>query len=450
MSDSIVIPDPEKNRQRLELLGALALDEAKKSGASAAEVSGGVNEGLSVKARQGDVDTVEHNRDKSMSVTVFLGQSTASASSTDFSEEAVKETVAAACAIARYTSADEYAGLADAEQMATSLPDLDLYHPWEIGAEEAIEKALIMESAARDFDDRITNIGAASISHSRGVSFYCNSAGFAGSTAGTRHGLSCSAIAGAGSGMQRDHWYSAARVPALLETPKNVGVESARRALARLGARPINTGRYPVLFSADMTRGLLGHFISSISGSALYRRSTFMLDKLGQEVFSNTIRISELPLIPQALGSSSFDSDGLPRVDRDIIKNGLLQGYVLSTYSARKLGMTPTANAGGVRNLTLHPGEYSEQQLIKELGTGLIVTEMMGQGVKLATGDYSRGAAGLWVENGEIQHAVQEITVAGNLADMFRNIVAVGSELDLRGSIRTPSVLISDMTIAGI
>ncbi|MCB1757001.1 MAG: metalloprotease PmbA [Gammaproteobacteria bacterium] len=441
--------DPATERARLEALGALALDEAARLGASSAELAASLEEGLSVKARLGEVDTVEHNRDKSMGITVYFGHRQASASSSDFTEDAVRETVAAACGIAKHTSEDPCAGLADADLMATDIPDLDLYHPWALDADEAIELAVEMETAARQHDLRISNTGGANVSRHQSVSLYCNSHGFVGVTAGTRHALSCSVIAGEGLGMQRDHAWSMSRLPFLLDAPVDVGREAATRAIARLGAKPVRTGRFPVLFSAEMARGLLGSFIASISGSALYRRSTFMLDKLGEQVFAGHIRISEDPLLPQALGSAAFDSDGLARKPRDLVDQGVLQGYVLSNYNACKLNMAPTGNAGGVRNLILHPGRFSEQELLAELGTGLYVTEMMGQGVKLTNGDYSRGAGGFWVENGKIQHAVQEVTVAGNLADMFLNITAVGETMDMRGNIRTPAFLVREMTVAG-
>lgn len=449
MSDKSPRLYPDTERARLESIGSLALDEARRLGASSAEAAASLEEGLSVKARLGAVDTVEHHRDKSMGITVFFGNSKASAISSDFAEEAIRETVAAACGIAKHTSKDRCAGLADAALMAKDIPDLDLYHPWTLDAEQAIELAIEMETAARDHDKRITNTGGANVSRHQGISLYCNSHGFCGLAPGTRHGLSCSVIAGEGLGMQREYAYSTSRLPFMLDAPAEVGLKAAERAIARLGAKSVVTGRFPVLFSAEMARGLLGNFISSISGGALYRRSTFMLDKLGEKVFADHIRISEDPLIPQALGSSAFDSDGLARKPRDIVCSGVLQGYVLSNYNACKLGMEPTANAGGVRNLTLHPGGFSEQDLLEQLGTGLYVTEMMGQGLKLTNGDYSRGAAGFWVENGQIRHAVQEVTVAGNLGDMFLNITALGKEMDSRGNIRTPALLVREMTVAG-
>ncbi len=439
----------EKDHQRLLDLGAAVLAEAKAQGASSAEMSASVDYGLSVKVRNNGVDTVEHSRDKGMGVTVYFGQRKGSASTSDFSLNALKQTVSAASAIAKYTSADKFSGLADADLMATDIPNLDLSHPWQIQAAQAIELGREMESAAKQADTRISNTSGASIARHQGVSMYCNSHGFYGMLPSTRHYLSCSVIAGTGAEMQRDNWYTMSRSHELLDSPSHVGEMAARRAVARLGAKTLATGNYPVLFSPEMARGLLSSFISAISGSSLYRKSSFMLDKLGEIVFAKNVRLSEQPLLERALGSSAYDSDGLARKPRDIVTNGVLQGYVLSIYSARKLGMQPTANAGGVRNLTLHPGELDELALLKAMDTGFYVTEMMGQGARLTTGDYSRGAAGFWVENGEIVHAVQEVTVAGNLADMFKSIVEIGSSMDTRGNVRTPSILISNMMVAG-
>ncbi len=433
----------------LEVLGALVLEEARKLGASAAQTAFNRSEGLSVKARNGEVDTVEHHRDKSMAVTVYFGQRKASVSSSDFAESALRHAVAAACGIARYTSEDDCAGLADAESMAKQIPELDLYHPWQLDAEQAIEHAIRTDAAALAFDSRISNSDGANVSRHQGLSFVCNTHGFCGSVPSTRHGISCSVIAGQGNKMQREFWYSASRLSQKLQNPEEVGQIASERVLARLGARPIKTGRYPILFSAEMSRSLLSSFISSISGTSLYRRNTFMLDKLEKQIFSENIHIHEDPLIPQALGSSPFDSDGLARKPRDIVLDGVLQGYVLSTYNARKLKLRSTANAGGVRNLTLSSGNYSDADLLTEMDSGLLVTEMMGQGVKLATGDYSRGASGFWVEKGKIVHPVQEVTIAGNLADMFMGIVAVGDTLDLRSNIRSPSILLDAMMVAG-
>lgn len=439
----------DKEQQKLLDLGAAVLKEAKVQGATSAELSLSVDEGLSVKVRNNEVDTVEHSRDKGLGVTVYFGQRKGSASSSDFSPDALKQTVSAATAIAKYTSEDEFSGLAEADLMALNLPDLDLSHPWQIDAAQAIELGLEMESAAKSKDARISNTGGANIGRHQSVSVYCNSHGFYGVLPGTRHSFSCSVIAGEGAAMQRDSWFSVSRSHEWLDSHITVGEMAAKRAVARLGAKTIATGHYPILFSPEMTRGLLSSFIASISGSSLYRRSTFMLDKLGEQVFSKNVRLSEQPLLERALGSTPFDSDGLPRKPRDIVRDGILQGYVLSAYSARKLNMPPTANAGGVRNLTLHPGELNETELLKSMGRGLYVTEMMGQGVRLTTGDYSRGAAGFWIENGEIVHAVQEVTVAGNLAQIFNDIVEVGSNMDTRGNIRTPSILISNMMVAG-
>ncbi|MDO6462403.1 metalloprotease PmbA [Granulosicoccaceae sp. 1_MG-2023] len=436
-------------RQQLERLAALALESAKQSGADSAELAASLDEGLSVRVRNGQPDTVEHNRDKSFGITVYRGKSKGSASTTDFSESAIRETVARACAIARYTSEDPCAGLADADLMATDLPDLDLYHPWQISAEEAIDKACEMEQAAFDADSRVSKPGGANVGRHEGISVYANSHGFCGIVPSSRHSLSCSMIAGEGSTMQRDHHYSVSRLPSELDSPASVGAEAARRAVLRLGAKPVKTGVYPVLFDPSMARSLLQHFVSAVSGSALYRRSSFLLDKAGEPVFCPAVTLREEPLIPRALGSSAFDRDGLARRPRTLVDAGVLQGYVLGSYSARKLGLPSTANAGGVRNLILTPGEQDLPQLMKTMGTGLLVTEMMGQGVRLTTGDYSRGAAGLWIENGQISHAVQEITVAGNLASMYQNIAAIGADTDIRGNIRTPSILIREMTIAG-
>lgn len=449
MSASIEQNSLDKDQQGLLDLGAAILEEAKTQGATAAELSLSIDEGLSVKVRNGEVDTVEHSRDKGMGVTVFFGQRKGSASSSDFNSEALKQTVAAASAIAKYTSEDEYSGLADEKLMASDLPDLDLSHPWSIDAAEAIELGREIESAAKRVDTRVSNTGGVNIGRQQGVSVYCNSHGFFGVQPGTCHSLSCSMIAGEGATMQRGSWYSMSRSPEMLDSYTVVGELAAKRAVARLGAKSIATGHYPVLFSPEMTRGLLSSFIASISGSALYRKSTFMLDTLGQQIFSKNVRISEQPLLERALGSASFDRDGLPRKPKDIVKDGVLQSYILSVYSARKLNITPTANAGGVRNLTLHPGVLDENALLKAMGRGLYVTEMMGQGARLSTGDYSRGAAGFWVENGEIVHAVQEVTVAGNLIEMFKDIVEIGSNVDIRGNIRTPSVLIGNMMVAG-
>lgn len=449
MSGNIDPKSFDKEQQELLDLGAIVLKEAKTQGATAAELSLSIDEGLSVKVRNEEVDTVEHSRDKGLGVTVYFGQRKGSASSSDFGPEALKQTVRAATSIAKYTSEDEYSGLADANLMASTLPDLDLSHPWHIEAAEAIEMGCAMESAAKQADTRISKTGAVNIGRHQGVSVYCNSHGFFGVQRGTHHSLSCSMIAGEGAAMQRGSWYSLSRSPEMLDSYIAVGELAAKRAVARLGAKSIATGHYPVLFSPEMTRGLLSSFISSISGSALYRKSTFMLDKLGEQVFSENIRLSEQPLLAKALGSSSFDRDGLSRKPKDIVKDGVLQSYILSVYSARKLNMMPTANAGGVRNLTLHPGDLDEDALLKTMGRGFYVTEMMGQGARLTTGDYSRGAAGFWVEDGEVVHAVQEVTIAGNLAEMFKNIVEVGSNMDVRGNIRTPSILIGNMMVAG-
>ncbi|MGZ8186060.1 MAG: metalloprotease PmbA [Methylobacter sp.] len=425
------------------------LDEAVKQGASAAE--GGLNQenGLSVSARLGDVETIEHHCGQGLGITVYFGQRKGSASTTDLSPASIKETVSAACSIARYTSADEYAGLPEKGLLATEFPDLDLHHPWDISADEAIALAIECEDAARTFHPEISNSEGASINTYQGIRVMGNTLGFLHGYASTRHSLSCSVLAQRGDSMQRDYWYSVARDALNLEPAVEVGKKSAQRALRRLEARSLSTRQCPALYNAEIASGLLGSFVGAISGGNLYRKSSFLLDALGTQVFPEFIHIYEQPYLKGALGSAAYDGEGVVTRARDIVSDGILQGYVLSTYSARKLGMQSTGNAGGVHNLTITPGKLDYQSMLKELNTGLLVTELMGQGVNMVTGDYSRGAAGFWVENGEIQYPVEEITIAGNLKDMFKGIIAVGSDVDYRGNIRTGSILVERMSIAG-
>ena len=429
----------------------LALKVAANKGASSAEAGVNASAGLSVSARMGDVETIEHMRDKALGVTVYFGHKKASASTSDFSPAAVEQTVESACDIARYTAEDECAGLADAGLMAASPPDLDLYHPWALTAERAIELALEAEDAARSFDAAITNSEGASVSQHEGMHVYANSHGFLEGVRGTRHGMSCSVIASDEDGMQRDYWYTSSRRAEDLEAPADVGRKSAERALARVGSTQLSTREAPVLYVAEMAPTLIRHFIGAISGGNLYRRSSFLLDKLGEQVFPEFIRIHEQPHLPRAPGSAAFDGEGVATRARDIVAAGKLEGYVLSSYSARKLKTQTTGNAGGVHNLTVEstPDALDYPGLLAHMGTGLVVTEMMGMGVNLTTGDYSRGAAGFWVENGEIQFPVHEITIAGNLADMFMGVRQVGTDVDERGNTRTGSILIDRMTIAG-
>lgn len=442
-------PATPANRDALTALVQEVLAEAVRQGASAAEANVGTSQGLSVTVRLGEVETVEHNRDKSLGVTVYLGQRSGSASTSDLRPAALRDTVRAAVTIAKYIAADECAGLADAERLAKTIPDLDLYHPWRLTLDAAIERAQACEQAARELDPRIQNSEGATLSSHEGLEVYANTHGFTGATATTRHSLSCAVIGQDESGMQRDYWYTQARAPAELEPAEQVGRESARRSLRRLGGRKLSTRRTPVLYEAPVASSLLSHFVSAVRGTSLYRRASFLLDHLGKPVFAAGTRIHEQPHLQRALGSAAFDSEGVATAPRDLVTDGILQGYVLDSYSARKLKLATTGNAGGVHNLTIAPGRHDLAGLIKTLHTGLLVTELIGFGVNTVTGDYSRGAAGFWVENGEIQYPVEEITVAGNLKDMFLGIREVGTDVDTRGSIRCGSLLIEEMTLAG-
>ncbi|MGN5581150.1 metalloprotease PmbA [Stutzerimonas sp. Brlt_13] len=425
------------------------IEEARRQGASASEVSVSMEQGLSTTVRQGEVETVEFNRDQGFGITLYVGQSKGSASTTGSGDEAIRETVAAALAIARHASQDEFAGLADATLMARELPDLDLYHPWAITPEQAIEQALSCESAAFDFDARIRNADGTSLNTHQGCRAYGNSNGFIGGYCSTRHSLSCVMIAESEGQMQRDYFYDVNRIGEALIDPRTIGRRAAERAVRRLGARPIPTCEVPVLFAPELATGLFSHFIAAISGGNLYRKASYLEDALGQTLFPEWLSLDERPHIPRALGSASYDGDGLATYAKPFVENGRLISYVLSTYSGRKLGMPSTANAGGVHNLFVSHGEEDQAALLRRMGRGLLVTELMGQGLNLVTGDYSRGAGGYWVENGEIQFPVQEVTIAGNLRDMFRQIVAIGCDIETRGNVRTGSVLIERMMVAG-
>ncbi|MDH0144017.1 metalloprotease PmbA [Aquipseudomonas alcaligenes] len=423
--------------------------EARRQGASACEVAVSMEQGLSTTVRQGEVETVEFNRDQGFGITLYVGRRKGSASTSASGEAAIRETVAAALAIAKHASEDDCAGLADAALMARELPDLDLYHPWGIAPEQAVELALACEAAAFATDKRISNADGTSLSTHQGCRVYGNSHGFVGGYASTRHSLSCVMIAEGEGQMQRDYWYDVNRQGELLADPLSIGRKAAERSVARLGARPVPTCEVPVLFAAELATGLFGHFLAAISGGNLYRHSSFLEGALGQRLFPEWLNLDERPHIPRAMGSATFDGDGLATYAKPFVAGGELVSYVLGTYSGRKLGLPSTANSGGVHNLFVSHGDEDQKALIKRMGRGLLVTELMGQGLNLVTGDYSRGAAGFWVENGEIQFPVQEVTIAGNLKDMFRQIVAVGSDLELRGNIRTGSVLIERMTVAG-
>lgn len=435
--------------ERLTRLAELALDEAKRQGMDQAEVGLSNSSGLSVTVRLGDIETLEHYRDQSLGLTVYKDQRKGSASTSDLSETAVREAVQAACSIANFTTRDEYAGLADAELMAKNIPDLDLYHVWELAADAAIEIALACENAARDYDKQITNSEGATATAFGGATLYANTHGFLGGYTGTRHSISCSVIAGKGDQMQRDYWYTTDRNPQRLQAPDAVGREAAKRALRRLNARKIPTAQMPVLFAPEMARGLLGNFIGAIRGGALYRKASFLLDHKGKPVFPKFIDIVEQPHLRGALGSTPFDNEGVATRERSIVSKGVLQDYVLDAYSARKLGTQTTGNAGGVHNLSINSTGQDQNGLIKQMERGLLVTEMMGHGVNNVTGDYSRGASGFWVENGEVQYPVEEITIAGNLKKMFMGIVGVGNDVDVRGNVRCGSILVDSMTVAG-
>ncbi len=425
------------------------LEVAADLGATSAEAGVSCDVGLSVTVRMGDVETLEFHRDRGLGVSVYFGHRKGSASTSDLSDEAIRETVQAACDIARYTSEDTCAGLAPAELMARDIPDLDLFHPWPLSAEEGIDIARRCEDIARAHDPRIHNSEGATLATHQGLRVYGNTHGFLGGYPSTRHSLSCSVLAEQDGQMQRDYWYTVARAPEDLQGPEDVGRIAAERTVHRLGARRIATRQAPVLFAAEVATGLMRSFVAAIRGGNLYRRSSFLLDRLGEPVFPDFVRIDEFPHLPRGLGSAPFDSEGVATRERAIVDAGILRGYVLDSYSACKLGMQTTGNAGGVHNLTVRPGDEDLAALLRRMGTGLLVTELMGQGVNIVTGDYSRGAAGFWIENGEVAFPVHEITVAGNLDRMFRDIEAVGSDMDLRGNIRTGSILIREMTIAG-
>lgn len=425
------------------------LREARAQGASAAEAAVSMETGLSVTVRLGDVETLEHQRDKGLGVTVYFGQRKGSASTSDFTPQAVQETVRAASNIARFTAEDNCAGLADAALMARDIPDLDLCHPWALSAEQAIALAQQCEAAAREVDARITNSEGASVTSHEGLYVYGNSHGFTGSYPSTRHSISCAVIGQDASSMQRDYWYSVVRAQHEMEEGVQVGRRAAERTLRRLNARRLNTRQTPVIFEAAIATSLLSHFVSAIRGANLYRKSSFLLDHLGKRVFPDHIHIHEQPHINRALGSAPFDNEGVATRARDLVQGGILQGYVLDSYSARKLGMQTTGNAGGVHNLFIDPGRHGLEGLLRTMSTGLLVTELLGSGVNTVTGDYSRGAAGFWVENGAIQFPVEEITIAGNLRDMYQQLVEVGNDIDQRGNIRTGSLLIENITVAG-
>jgi PmbA protein len=432
----------------IKQMSADVLKVAKSQGASAAEAELSLSIGQNVSVRMGETENIEYNRDKGMSVTVYFGQQKGHASTSDLSPQALKDTVAAACNIAKYTAKDEFCGLADAQLMATDILDLDLHHPWNISVDEAIEIAKECESAALGVDARITNSEGASVSTGTGYFAYSNSHGFTGGYPSSRHGVSCSVIAESDENMQRDYWYSTARAAADLQTAADIGRIAGERTVRRLNAKKIKTCQAPVLFEASLASGLISSLISAISGGNLYRKSSFLLDSLGKQIASPLLNIYEEPHLKKGLASSPFDNEGVATHARQLVKDGVLQGYLLGSYSARKLGMQTTGNAGGNHNLIVQAGADDFAGLLKKMGTGLVVTELLGTGINMVTGDYSRGAAGFWVENGVIAHPVEEITIASNMADMLKMIVAIGNDVLVQGSKQVGSILIERMTMA--
>jgi PmbA protein len=436
--------------ETLQQIARDILELAKQGGASACETNVSDGSGQNVTVRQGAVETIEYTRDKGLSITIYIGQKRGNASSSDFSPQAIRETVAAALSIARYTAEDSYAGLADTNLLATSFPDLDLFHPWSLPVEQAIELARQCEAVALATDKRIINSEGASVAVNASQFVYANSLGFNGGYPLSRHSVSCAVIAGEHGSMQRDYWYSVARAANDIEAIDEIGRKAGARSLARLGARKIATCEVPVLFEAPLASSLLSCFVHAVSGSSLYRKSSFLLDSIGKQVFPENIQINELPHLFKGLASCTFDDEGVATHARKVIENGVLQGYFLGSYAARKLGLQSTGNAGGNHNLILeNDTPLSFTELLKKMDTGLLVTELLGHGVNLVTGDYSQGAAGFWVERGEICYPVEEITIAGNLAEMFRGIVAVGNDVIVRGSKQSGSLLIERMTVAG-
>ena len=436
-------------RKELEALVRMALEEARQQGVDQAEVAASNDTGLSATARLGDVENLEYTNDRGIGITVYKDMRKGSASTSDIRPEAVREAVGKACTFATCTAQDPNSGLADADLMCADVKELDLDHRWTIEAPDAIEMAIKCEAVALKFDSRISNSEGATVSSNRGSRAYGNTHGFIGSISKSSHSISCVVLASNDGEMQRDYYYSAARDAADLESADLIGEIAAKRAVSRLGARKMKTTRAPVLFIPELARGFIGHSIGAISGGAQYRRASFLLDAVGEKVFPDFLSIEERPHLQKGMSSTSFDGDGVATYDRDIVSGGVLQGYILSSYSARRLGLQTTANAGGAQNLIV-PGNAGDlQSLIAEMGTGLVVEELIGQGVNPVTGDYSRGVVGQWVENGEIQYPVHEVTIAGNLRELYGRIAAIGSDQDVRGGIRCGSLLVDEMTIAG-
>jgi PmbA protein len=439
----------EFNPATFEAMAEEVLREAKRKGASEAEVGIAFNKGFSVSAREGEVETVEYNQDKIVEIKVYFGKKSGSASISDLRDEAIKAAVEAACHIAKFTSEDPAAGLADKSELAYQFPHLDLSFPWSVTVEQAIELAIQCEREALAIDQRIISAEEASISTIEAWNLYANSNGFSGAFPYTRHDMSCVLVAKEDDEMQRDFSYTVASDPSLLKSVSLIAKEAAERTVRRLGARRLPTMKTPVIYMAEEARGLMGHFTAAISGGSLYRKASFLLEHLDKQIFPAFMHIQEQPYLSRALGSAPFDNDGVATRDNVFIEDGILKNYLLGVYSARKLGMKTTGNAGGAHNLIIRPGNKNLSELLKTMQKGLLITEMMGNGVNIVTGDYSRGVGGFWVENGEIQYPVHEITVAGKLQEMYKNIVEIGNDVDIRGNIRTGSILIEEMMVAG-
>lgn len=444
-NDSLTFPDAESYKKVISEV----LELARTAGATQAEAGLSASQGLSVSSRMRDLETLEHQQDNGLGITVYFGQRKASASTTNLDPQAVKKTVEAACNIARYTSEDPCAGLADAELMATEFHDLDLYHPWDIDVRQAIDMALSCEAAALDYDPRIVNSDGAAVDINAGVSVYGNSHGFLQAQHKTRHSLSCSVVSEADGVMQRDYWYDMKRNPASLQSPIDIGRLAAERAVRRLGAAKLSTRKTPVMYVPELARGVISHFLSAIGGSAQYRKASFLLDAVETRVFPDFVQLTEHPFKPQAIGSANFDGEGVAVPSGPLVRDGVIQDYLLDSYSARKLGLKSNGHASGVHNLLLKDTGKDYQQCLKAMGDGLLVTELMGHGVSTVTGDYSRGAAGFWVEGGELAYPVEEITIAANLKEMFMGIVDIGADYDERGNICCGSLVIGEMMVAG-
>ncbi len=444
-SDILAFPDAESFKN----IVADTLKMALGKGATQAEAGLSVSQGLSIAARMREVETIEHQQDNGLGISVYFGQHKGTASTSNLDPEAIRKTVEAACNIAKYTSQDPCAGLAEKDLIATEFKELDLYHPWDITPEAAIELALECEASALDFDPRVVNSDGASVDMSAGVSVYGNTHDFLQAQHKTRHSLSCSVIGESDGNMQRDYWYDISRNSAHLASAKAIGEKAAERTVRRLGARKLKTQSAPILFVPEVARSIIGHFTSAVSGSAQYRKASFLLDAVGSQVFPEFVQLIEVPFEKQSLGSANFDSEGVAIKAASLVTDGVIQNYLLDSYAARKLNLKSTGHGSGIHNLTLNNTGKSFHECMKTMHTGLLVTELMGHGANTVTGDYSRGAAGFWVENGEMLYPVEEITIAANLKDMFMGIAEVGNDIDKLGNIRTGSILIENMTIAG-